>query len=159
MWVNIMNWNDLFQFILSLISKSMVDNAASNQTLGINTISIQRGSLEPTVGIFGDGSLTWDTFKFVSLENEKLFIPSGTYKLEWHESEHLGGATVPMLVDVQGRTEILIHWGNVESCSDGCILCGSIRDGNAIDTTQTACKELFAKINAVGIENCQIEIR
>jgi uncharacterized protein DUF5675 len=148
-----MNW---IQFILSLFSTSTVDNPAPNQTP--NTISIQRGPLEPTVGIFGDGSLTWDTFKFTSLENEKLFIPPGTYKMEWHESPHLGNATVPMLIGVPDRTEILIHWGNDEACSEGCILCGTVRDGNDIDTTQTACKELFAKINAVGIENCQIII-
>lgn len=151
-----MNW---IQFILSLFSKATVANSAPNQTPNTNTISILRGPLESTVGIFGSGSLTWDVFKFVSLENEKLFIPKGIYKLEWHESPHLGNATVPMLIGVQGRTEILIHWGNVESCSEGCILCGSIRDGNAIDTTQAACKELFAKIDTVGIENCQIEIR
>jgi Family of unknown function (DUF5675) len=154
-----MDWNSILQFILKLIGQSKVDNSAPNQTPNVNTISIQRGPLEPTIGIFGDGSLTWSAFTFVSLENEKLFIPTGTYKLEWHESPHLGNATVPMLVGVEGRTEILMHWGNDEACSEGCILCGAVRDGNDIDTTQTACKELFAKINAVGIENCQIEIR
>jgi len=154
-----MDLNSILQFILSLISKAKVDNPAPNQTTNANTILIQRDPLEPTVGIFGNGSLTWDSFTFTSLENEKLYIPAGTYKLEWHESPHLGNATVPMLIGVLGRSEILLHWGNVESCSDGCILCGSIRDGNAIDTTQTTCKELFAKINMIGIENCQITIR
>jgi hypothetical protein len=158
-WVNKMNWNDFFQLIVSLFNNAIVDNPTPPQNPTINTISIQRGLPQVSVGIFGNGSLTWDVFKFVSLENEKLFIPAGIYKLEWHESPHLGNATVPMLIGVPGRTEILMHWGNVESCSEGCILCGSIRDGNAIDTTQTICKELFAKINAVGIENCQIEIR
>jgi hypothetical protein len=145
-----MNW---LQFILSLFNKPV-----QKQTPDINTISIQRGPLEPTLGIFGMGSLTWDVFKFTSLENEKLFIPAGTYKLEWHESAHLGGATVPMLIGVPDRTEILLHWGNDEACSEGCILCGTCRDGNDIDTTQTACQELFAKISVVGIENCQITI-
>lgn len=154
-----MNWNDLFQLFISLFNKPTLSTQVVSQTPNVNTISIQRGPLEPTVGIFGDGSLTWDSFKFVSLENEKLFIPAGIYKLEWHESPHLGNAIVPMLIGVEGRTEILMHWGNVESCSEGCILCGTVRDGNAIDTTQAACKELFAKINAVGIEHCQIEIK
>jgi hypothetical protein len=151
-----MNW---LQFILSFFEHSPNINSAPNQTPNVNMILIQRGPLEPTIGIFGNGSLTWDIFKFVSLENEKLFIPVGIYKLEWHESPHLGNVTVPMLIGVPDRSEILLHWGNVESCSEGCILCGSIRDGNAIDTTQTTCQELFAKINEVGIENCQIEIR
>jgi hypothetical protein len=154
-----MDWNFLIQFILKFFGQSSNNPASNPSPDNINTISIQRGPLEPTIGIFGDGSLTWDIFKFVSLENEKLYIPAGMYKLEWHESPHLGNATVPMLVGVEGRTEILMHWGNDEVCSEGCILCGAVRDGNDIDTTQTACKELFAKINAVGIENCQIEIR
>lgn len=154
-----MNWQDFIQFILSLISKSQVNNPTPNQTPSINTILIQRGPLEPNAGIFGYGNLTWDSFKFTSLENEKLFIPAGIYKLEWHVSPHLGNATVPMLIGVPGRSEILLHWGNFEACSEGCILCGTVRDGNDIDFTQETCKELFAKINAVGIENCQIEIK
>src|SRR5579864_4021977 len=117
-----MDLNSILQFILSLIGQAKVANTSTNQTPSVNTISILRGPLEPSAGIFGDGSLTWDSFKFVSLENEKLFIPAGTYKLEWHESPHLGNATVPLLIGVPGRTEI------------------------------------FAKINAVGIENCQITI-
>lgn len=154
-----MNWDSILQFIFNLISKPTVSNSDQNQTVTVNTISIQRGPLEPNAGIFGQGSLTWDSFTFASLENEKLYIPAGTYKLEWHESPHLGGATVPMLIGVPRRTEILMHWGNDENCSEGCILCGTCRDGNKIDTTQTACKELFEKIREVGIENCQIEIR
>jgi hypothetical protein len=153
-----MNWNDILQFILQILGQHSTNNPVPNPIPSINTISIQRGPLEPTIGIFGAGSLTWDVFTFTSLENEKLFIPAGTYKLVWHQSPHLNNATVPMLVDVADRTEILMHWGNDEACSEGCILCGTVRDGNDIDTTQTACQELFAKINAVGIENCQITI-
>lgn len=158
-----MDLNSIIQFVMNLFSNQSTTNLASepsstSQQVRVNTILIVRGPLELGVGIFGQGSLTWDSFTFVSLENEKLYIPAGTYRMEWHESEHLGGATVPMLIDVQGRTEILLHWGNAEKCSEGCILCGMIRDGNDIDTTQAACQQLFSKIKEVGIENCQITI-
>lgn len=123
----------------------------------MNTITLTR--LESNdAGVFGKVQLDWDGSEFVSLERMAVEIPVGTYKLAWHESAHLGGATVPMLLSVPGRTYVLIHWGNTENCSDGCILIGSVRDGDAIDSTQTACKTLFALIGTVGIENCQISI-
>ena len=157
-----MNWNDFFQLIVGLFT----NQKANNQPVPpppppapvANRIYIHRGPLEVNVGIFGNGSLSWDSWKFVSLENEKLFIPAGTYKLEWHVSPHLGNATVLTLVGVPGRTEILIHWGNHEDCSEGCILCGLVRDGNSIDTTQTACQMLYQKVRAIGVENCEIVI-
>ena len=110
-------------------------------------------------GVFGKVSLSWDGAEFVSLERMAVEIPLGTYRLGWHVSQHLKGATVPMLLDVPGRTYVLIHWGNTENCSDGCVLIGEVRDGNAIDSTQQACKTLFALIGTVGIENCQIVIQ
>jgi Steigviridae/Suoliviridae L,D-carboxypeptidase/transpeptidase len=101
---------------------------------------LSRGPVEAS-GVYGqlvcEGGPT-----FASLENTACYIPAGAYKLSWHASPHLGGAVVPMLNDVPGRTEILIHWGNVEACSEGCILIGLNRDGNAIDSTQTAIARL-----------------
>lgn len=109
-------------------------------------------------GVFGQVTLDWDGAEFVSLERMIVEIPLGTYRLEWHVSKHLGGATVPMLIDVPGRTYVLIHFGNSQNCSDGCILVGTSRDGDAIDSTHTACKILFALIGTVGIENVCITI-
>ena len=149
-----MNWQD----ILNLIVNAFNTGTTSSPVVTIQKmILIKRNDTSPA-GIFGTISLNWDSWVGVSLENYLLAIPTGTYSLEWHESPHLGNATVPMLVDVPGRTEILLHWGNVESCSEGCILCGTTRDGNAIDTTQAACKILFSKIDTVGIENVKITI-
>lgn len=123
----------------------------------MHTISLKR--FESTdAGVFGQVTLDWDGTEFISLERMAVEIPVGTYKLAWHVSQHLGEATVPMLLDVPNRSYVLVHWGNTQNCSDGCLLIGTCRDGNAIDSTKSACHTLFALIGTVGIENCQIEI-
>ena len=123
----------------------------------MNNILIKRIDSSDS-GVFGQVTLSWDSWNGVSLERMAVEIPTGTYRLAWHVSPHLNGATVPMLLDVPNRSYILIHWGNTQTCSDGCILVGTMRDGDAIDSTQTACKTLFALINSIGIENCQLTI-
>jgi Family of unknown function (DUF5675) len=124
----------------------------------MNTISLTR--VESTdAGVFGKVTLDWDGAEFVSLERMVVEIPVGTYKLVWHVSHHLGGATVPMLIDVPNHSYILLHWGNTQTCSDGCVLIGTQRDGNAIDSTRDACNTLFALIGTVGIENVVIDIK
>lgn len=151
-----MNLQDILNLILSFFNSG--NTPAPSPVVPIQKmITIKRNDTS-SAGIFGTISLSWDSWTGVSLENIALAIPTGIYSLEWHESPHLGNATVPMLIGVVGRSEILLHWGNVESCSEGCILCGTNRDGNAIDTTQTACKILFAKIDAIGIENVKIAV-
>ncbi len=157
-----MDFNFILQFILSLINKVTDNNSEQNQTSvsikpSINTIFIKRGA-EESSGIYGRGSLSWDSFIFEALENDQLEIPVGTFKLQWHKSVHLNGEVVPELVAVPGRDSILIHEGNFETDSRGCILVGSVRDGNAIDNSKTTLATLKEKINEVGIENCQIII-
>lgn len=123
----------------------------------MNNIFIKRID-SSDAGVFGQLTLDWNDWQGVTLERMAVEIPTGTYGLEWHVSKHLNGATVPQLIGVSNRTNILLHWGNTENCSDGCILIGSQRDGEAIDSTQTACKQLFALINSVGIDTCQLTI-
>lgn len=153
-----MDWSTIINQILNLFTSS-IQPVPTSPVQGKKIILLTRTESSPTAGIFGTISLSWDAWVGASLENFALAIPTGTYSLMWHVSPHLGNATVPMLVDVTGRTEILIHWGNVEGCSEGCILCGTVRDGDAIDATQTACQTLYAKIKTVGIENVQITVK
>lgn len=123
----------------------------------MNSITILR--LDSTdQGVFGRIDLSWDKWQGVSLERMAVEIPAGTYSLAWHESPHLNGAIVPMLLNVPNRSYILLHWGNTQECSDGCILIGTARDGDAIDATQKACKELFSLINSIGIETVSLSI-
>ena len=140
-----MNLQDMLNFILSLFNTK-------------KTINWKRG--EPQEGgVFSTISLDWDSWTGEGLERPEVMIPAGTYSLAWHNSPHLNGARVLILLNVPGRSEILIHWGNQESNSDGCLLCGLVKDGDDIDSTQIACKQLFSQVDAVGVENVQITIQ
>jgi Family of unknown function (DUF5675) len=123
----------------------------------MNNINITRLD-SSDAGVFGKILLDWDDWQGVTLERMTVEIPTGTYGLAWHVSEHLGGAKVPMLLDVPNRSYILLHWGNTQNCSDGCILIGTQRDGDAIDSTKAACKMLFSLIDSVGIDTCLLTI-
>ncbi|MDE2020883.1 MAG: hypothetical protein KGJ13_11155, partial [Patescibacteria group bacterium] len=72
-------------------------------------------------GIFG--YLTFDDQSLVTLENEGLCIPAGTYDLTVSYSPHLEEPT-PLLLNVPGRTEIRIHSANVQTQLKGCIAVG-----------------------------------
>src|SRR5271157_3467634 len=133
-----MNWADIINQIMSIFTSTKATPTPS--AVSMNTIYLKRGPVTPA-GVFGSITLSWDSWTGKSLENTAVIIPTGTFNLEWHVSPHLNNSTVPMLLNVPGRTEILIHWGNVESCSEGCILCGLVQDGNSIDSTQTACQQ------------------
>lgn len=111
------------------------------------SLVLTRGPVEAS-GVFGE-LICEGGPSFASLENTNTYIPTGTYTLSWHTSQHLGGAVVPLLNNVPGRTEILIHWGNVETCSEGCILVGLCRDGSSIDSTQTAVSQLTFYLKSV----------
>jgi len=50
-------------------------------------------------------------------------IPAGTYKVVRVHSPHFG--SVWQVLDVPGRTHILIHKGNTAQDTEGCILAGS----------------------------------
>jgi hypothetical protein len=66
---------------------------------------------------------------FVTLEdkwrnNEKMIscIPKGKYKIQRHQSPHFGECF--KVLDVPNRSEILIHAGNTQKDTNGCILLG-----------------------------------
>jgi len=50
-------------------------------------------------------------------------IPAGTYKVVTYPSPKFG-RLMPLLVDVPGRSNIEMHWGNVPENTEGCILLG-----------------------------------
>lgn len=122
-------------------------------------LSITRISSED-YGIFGQLVIEGGPVGMVTLENHILDIPTGVYSLSWHESPHLHGLIVPMLNDVPGRSYILIHNGNYETSSKGCILVGMCRDGNAIDSSTQALNIVINYLKRVDpdLEDTQISI-
>lgn len=82
--------------------------------------------------------------------------PVGTSKFDAEAKDILAKAGkpfhgMPRLVDVPGRSEILIHWGNFWQDSEGCLLVGSStmngRDGSlAVGMSRQKFAELYPEI-------------
>ena len=67
-------------------------------------------------------------------------IPVGRYKVIMAQSKKFH-CLVPLLVDVPGRSEIEIHYGNYPSDTEGCILVGDTRENaGMILGTRDACQ-------------------
>lgn len=75
----------------------------------------------------------------------KTAIPYGTYKITLHNSPKFG-RIVPILNGVDGFSYVLIHWGNYIEDTDGCILVGRARRGNAITDSRKAFSLLIPQI-------------
>lgn len=72
-------------------------------------------------------------------------IPEGRYKLGWHSSPHLR-EVVPILLDVPGRSYILIHVGNTVKDTEGCILVGYDRMGDTVLHSRAAFEDLLHRL-------------
>ena len=69
------------------------------------------------------GVFIFDSVPFaVTLENDKLCIPAGRYLCKRTRTPTYG--IVFEITGVPGRTAILIHWGNIDDNSKGCVLLG-----------------------------------
>ena len=79
-----------------------------------------------TIGMLSDDSnlyaLTLEN-PWVGNEDNISCIPEGNYVCEVDESPKYG--QVYHVHSVEGRSHILIHWGNYERNTEGCILLGS----------------------------------
>jgi hypothetical protein len=87
-------------------------------------------------------------------------IPTGRFQLTMYNSPHFH-RSVPLLVNVPGRSYILIHWGNYPENSDGCILVGETEDAKTGDiyNSKTEFGKLFPAIEAaVAAEGAWISV-
>jgi hypothetical protein len=88
------------------------------------TFVLQRTVSGPngTLGVLSDGQ-----FRCFTLEPPATgphpAIPSGTYEIQMLHSPRFN-RLVPTLIDVPGRSHILIHPGNTGEDTEGCILLG-----------------------------------
>lgn len=86
------------------------------------------------------GDLAVDDFRCVTLElpwkNNKpdiSCIPANEYICRWTLRPKHGW--VYQVTNVPNRADILLHCGNFEKDTEGCILLGSVKDGDAIDNS------------------------
>ncbi|EAH4546526.1 hypothetical protein IBH16_000714 [Campylobacter jejuni] len=109
--------------------------------------------------------------------NKDLRIPEGIYNLERHtgSSFNISGrktvAGVKVLKDddfvinvynkeVPLDRRILIHWGNTDKDTKGCILLGFTKDNNneSVGQSRQACKEFYDLMYGKNLEDIKLEI-
>jgi hypothetical protein len=72
-------------------------------------------------------------------------IPVGRYRLTWTLSPSRGICT-PRLEGVPNFRGILIHTGNTEDDTEGCILPGLTRAAHGVGKSRVACEWLYSRI-------------
>lgn len=98
-----------------------------------------------------------DKYRDLSKEKKvygKTCIPFGTYKVIINMSPKYG-RLMPRLLDVPHFDGILIHYGNTEQDSAGCILVGK-RSGQKVINSRDTFNRLFARLEKYS--NIKIEI-
>lgn len=105
-----------------------------------------------------DGVIDADEVAAVKVPGETA-IPAGTYRVTMHDSPKFG--RVPLLHDVPGFTDVLVHAGNTQKDTKGCIIVGLTRRPAALEQSRIALEALVPKIEAAlaGGEDVTIEIR
>jgi hypothetical protein len=76
---------------------------------------------------------------------DQTAIPTGTYEVVIAPSPHFG-RDMPHIVNVSDFNNVLIHWGNTQRDTEGCILVGSRQGTGQIFDSRIAFEALFAKI-------------
>ena len=117
-------------------------------------------------GIFGT-LVAGDTRMAVTLEhayddgagNWYAKIPEGTYTCVrgQHQLAHGGPFETFEVTGVPGHTGLLIHWGNWDRDSEGCILVGAAKVGSAITDSRTTFGWLMAL--QAGVDQFHLEVR
>lgn len=105
-------------------------------------------------------------------------IPPGIYNLRRHDAKDSNGRLVsryaskikkwtgvdsgPINVfndEVPASRLILIHWGNYDKDTEGCILLGNGRQGaNMITDSQNCCSKFYNIMKDVDLSKCKLEI-
>jgi hypothetical protein len=86
-------------------------------------------------------------------------IPQGIYPVTNRYSPRFG-RNVPHVDDIPNRSDILIHWGNYPTDTEGCILVGMTAAQDFIGESRKAFDELFSIFGlalSVG-EICMLEV-
>lgn len=120
-------------------------------------------------------------FECFSLEEDKeglesgkdLRIPAGVYNLRRHSPSRFEN-TLRIITkkdddkminvynhEVPESRAILIHWGNTDKDTQGCILLGLTKDNNneSVGQSRQACKEFYDLMYNQDLSNINLEIR
>lgn len=117
---------------------------------------------ENDTGIFGTlykyEEFICETFELPWANNAvaRSCIPQGLYECEVVYTQKFG--RVPLVKDVPGRTDILLHIGNFAKDTTGCILVGNYRQYAGLRDSKSAMGNLLIelpdrfKLNVTGIQ-------
>ncbi|WP_257943526.1 DUF5675 family protein [Campylobacter lari] len=122
-------------------------------------------------------------FECFSLEEDKegikrkkdLRVPAGVYDLKRHINSSFndkGKKEVAGVIvlkeddsvlniyndDVPFDRHILIHWGNTDKDTEGCILLGLTKSDESIGQSRQACKEFYDLMHGKNLEDIKLEI-
>ena len=101
--------------------------------------------------LYLDGELLCYTLERPWLDNKRgaSCIPTGVSQGAVQHSPHFQ-RDLPELLDVPGRSQILMHVGNTIADSQGCILLGLVRDPelHAIGDSRHAVNKVLGKLHA-----------
>ncbi|ELK8505833.1 TPA: hypothetical protein IED43_000077 [Campylobacter jejuni] len=118
-------------------------------------------------------------FECFSLEEDKeglesgkdLRIPEGNYNLKRHSPSRFENTLRSITKkddtminvyndEVPSSRAILIHWGNTDKDTQGCILLGLTKDNNneSIGQSRQACKEFYDLMHGKNLEDIKLEI-
>lgn len=119
-------------------------------------------------------------FECFSLEEDKeglesgkdLRIPEGNYNLKRHSPSRFENTLRSITKkdddtminvyndDVPSSRAILIHWGNTDKDTKGCILLGLTKDNNneSVGQSRLACKEFYDLMYGKNLEDIKLEI-
>ncbi|EAL8399322.1 hypothetical protein DYF99_04000 [Campylobacter coli] len=119
-------------------------------------------------------------FECFSLEEDKeglqsgkdLRIPEGNYNLKRHSPSRFENTLRSITKkdddtminvyndEVPASRAILIHWGNTDKDTQGCILLGLSKDNNneSIGKSRQACKEFYDLVYGKNLEDIKLEI-
>ncbi|EAI8532200.1 hypothetical protein CWV87_05595 [Campylobacter jejuni] len=120
-------------------------------------------------------------FECFSLEEDKeglesgkdLRIPEGNYNLKRHSPSRFENTLRSITKkdddtminvyndDVPSSRAILIHWGNTDKDTQGCILLGLTKDNNneSVGQSRKACKEFYDLMYNQDLSNIKLNIR
>jgi hypothetical protein len=150
---------NFLKYLMGILTKSFgATNAGKSQESTtkepmINKMSLQRRvfSNRSTIGI-----LTLNDYSCWVLEpparrigDNPVCIPAGQYKLRIRpNSETRFDYDVIELLNVHGRTDILIHIGNSPDDTKGCLLLGKDHKADWVSDSREAFNELFPLVKA-----------